>query len=135
MSSLRHVALAVSGILCVLGLLVLADEAKAQQVVSPCTEIPSTVNGSPQSGCQRVGPKAPLPTEQVVQGVTSMTSGTTVLAATRFACNVSTTGNVTVTFVDGSSSTYPLSVGLNVFPFAVTQYNSLTATGTCENWH
>jgi hypothetical protein len=71
-----------------------------------------------------------------VPGVISMTVGTPATAGRSFAVICSAAGNVNVTFSDTSTGTYPVLVGLNVFPFAVTQVNSsgTTATATYQNW-
>ncbi|MFM0160684.1 hypothetical protein [Paraburkholderia sediminicola] len=71
-----------------------------------------------------------------VPGRIALTVGTPATAGRSFAAICSVAGNVSVTFADTSVGTYPLSVGVNVFPFQVTEVNSVgtTATATYENW-
>jgi len=71
-----------------------------------------------------------------VPGVIPLIVGVTATAGRSLAVNCTVAGNVSVTFSDAPSSTYPVSVGLNVFPFAVTKVNTsgTTATATYENW-
>jgi hypothetical protein len=69
-----------------------------------------------------------------VPGRIPLTVGQAATAGRSFCAICSVIGTVTVTFADGSSGTYPLSVGINVFPWQITEVNSATATATFENW-
>jgi hypothetical protein len=62
------------------------------------------------------------------QGVVAMTVGTTYTAARGLLYNCSVGGNVTVTFTDGSTLTFPVLAEFKSVPFAVTKVNSATAT-------
>ena len=69
-----------------------------------------------------------------VEGVSQVIVGTPVAPGRALVANCTVAGNMTVQFYDGSQSTYPLVVGLNVLPFAVTEVLSTTATSTFEIW-
>jgi hypothetical protein len=67
-------------------------------------------------------------------GRIALTVGTPGTAGRVFCAICTAAGNVTVTFSNASSGTYPLNVGINTFPWAITEVNSATATATYENW-
>jgi hypothetical protein len=71
-----------------------------------------------------------------VPGRIAITVGTPVAAGRSFCAICTAAGNVSVTFADTSVGAYPLAVGVNVFPFQVTEVNTsgTTATATYENW-
>lgn len=62
--------------------------------------------------------------------------GATAQAGQQFAAIITTGGNVSVTFTGGQTRVYPVTPGLNVFPFSVTKVNTAgtTAVGTYESW-
>jgi hypothetical protein len=62
--------------------------------------------------------------------------GTPLAAGRSFVAVCTVAGNVSVTLSGGITRIYPLLVGLNVFPFAVTAVNAsgTTASATYENW-
>jgi hypothetical protein len=71
-----------------------------------------------------------------VPGRIALTVGTAATAGRSFCAICTAAGNVSVTFADTSVGVYPLTVGVNVFPFQVTEVNTsgTTATATYENW-
>lgn len=75
-----------------------------------------------------------LTAQASVEGVIPLTIGQTATCGRAFAANCTVAGNVTVQFYNGAQSTYPVAVGLNVFPFAISQVVSSTATANYENW-
>lgn len=56
---------------------------------------------------------------------------------TSFAVICTGAGNVKVKFAGGTTGTYPVAVGLTVFPWAIARVFSTgtTATATYENWY
>lgn len=75
------------------------------------------------------------PNNAAFQGAVAMTVGTVYAAGRSLAVNASVAGNVSVTFPDASTLVFPVVVGFQTFPFAVTEVNSsgTTATATYAN--
>jgi hypothetical protein len=71
-----------------------------------------------------------------VTGRVALTVGTPGTAGRMFCAICTTAGNVSVTFSNASTGVYPLAVGINAFPWQITEVNSsgTTATATYENW-
>lgn len=69
------------------------------------------------------------------QGVVAMTVGTTYAVGRSVEINCTVAGNVSVTFPDASVLVFPVAVGFQTYPFAVTAINSsgTTATATYGN--
>lgn len=72
-----------------------------------------------------------------VSTVTPLAVGTAAAAGRKFVVNSTAIGTVTVTLSGGQSRTYPVGVGLTVFPLAVTEVTAQANTGTVtyENWN
>ncbi len=86
------------------------------------------------SSIQADGSVIPYMSSAPVEGVVALAIGQMANPGRAFVVNCSVAGNVTVIFYDGSQSTYPVVIGLNVFPFAVSELVSSTATASYENW-
>lgn len=77
--------------------------------------------------------QAQLADSPVVAGVVPMTVGTSYPASRALLAVCTVAGNISATFLDGSTLTFPAVVGLNNFPFAVTLVSASTATCTYYN--
>lgn len=67
---------------------------------------------------------------QAFTGVKAMTVGTTYAPGRSLWINCTVAGNVAVTFFDGSTLIFAVSVGPSMLPFAVTEVNSSGTTAT-----
>ena len=106
---------------------------RAALVAAACL-IATAAHAGPQSGVPNtldVTDASNLP----FTGVVAMTKGTTYAAGKSLYVNCTVAGNVSVTFYDGSTLTFPVNVGITIMPFAVTQVNKsgTTATATYAN--
>jgi Asp/Glu/hydantoin racemase len=73
-------------------------------------------------------------TTSPVTGVIPVALNATVTAGRAFAVIATQPGAVSVLFVDGTTGTYPVSNGLNTFPFAITKVTAAPAGAVLENW-
>lgn len=80
-------------------------------------------------------PAASTPvTEASISGIAAITIGTTLPAGRQLGVNCTVAGNVTLTFSDASTLTWPVTVGGSIFPWAVTLVSAFTGTATFYNF-
>lgn len=82
-----------------------------------------------------VAPADPFNIDAPGEGAIALTLDTVARPGRLLAINASAAGNVSVTFSDGSTYTFPVAAGLTLVPFSVTKVNTsgTTATATYAN--